>query len=144
MLILRNIKTPNLEKKCSLFILSSLPKFSWKIVIFFTFRSLSVCFIRVFQFSIFWTVGESTDFLLKLKVDIVKAKLSTMEHLQFYLLKHPYSKLLVMKNLKRFNVNGFKIYASIYTLKFNQNKSSLFHRLTGVTTKQGCRHTITI
>jgi len=28
----------------------------------------------------------STDFLVELKVDIVKAKLSTLEHLQFYLL----------------------------------------------------------
>jgi len=41
----------------------------------------------------FGTVGLSTDFLVELKLDIVKTKLSTVKHLQFYLLNDTYSRL---------------------------------------------------
>ena len=46
-----------------------------------------------FNFQFFATVGESTDFLLELKLDKIKAKLSTIKNFQFYLLKDPYSEL---------------------------------------------------
>ena len=46
-----------------------------------------------FNFQCFGTALESTYFLVKLKLGIVKKELSTRKHLQFYLLKSPYSKL---------------------------------------------------
>ena len=46
--------------------------------------------LRYFIPQFFGTVGLSTDFLVEL---IVKTKLSTVKHLQFYLLNDTYSRL---------------------------------------------------
>ena len=46
-----------------------------------------------FNFQVFGTVGESTDSLVEFTLDIVKAKLSTIKRLQFYLVKDPHNKL---------------------------------------------------
>ena len=54
----RKIKVPNLEQVLFTYFLN----FHTKILMFSTLRYLTVCFIRVFQFSIFGTVLESTDF----------------------------------------------------------------------------------
>jgi len=64
-----------------------------------------------FNSQFFGTVGLSTDFLVELKIDIVKTKLSTVKHLQFYLLKihiADYLKAWMTKNLEN---PAFKIYA---------------------------------
>jgi len=45
------------------------------------------------MFYYFGTVGLSTDFLVELKLDIVKTKLSTVKNLQFFLLNDTYSRL---------------------------------------------------
>ena len=73
-----------------------------------------------FNSQFFGTVGLSTDFLVELKLDIVKTKLSTVTDLQFYLLKiSDYLKAWVTKYLENPNVNAFEIYArkSVYIFK---------------------------
>ena len=69
----------------------------------------------------FGTVELSTDFLVELKLDILKTKLSTVKHLQFYhLMIHiaDYLKTWVTKNLENPNVDGFEIYTrkSVHTI----------------------------
>ena len=61
----------------------------------------------------FGTVGLSmaTDFLVELKLDMIKTKLSTVKHLQFYLyILVDYLKTWATKNLENPNVDGFEIY----------------------------------
>ena len=50
-------------------------------------------YVLIGYFNFFGTVGFSTDFLVELKLDIVKTKLSTVKHLQFYFLKGTNSRL---------------------------------------------------
>ena len=55
-----------------------------------TLRFLSVCFIRVFQFSIFWNCFRVH---LLPETRHSKTELSPRKHFQFHLLKSPYSEL---------------------------------------------------
>ena len=67
-----------------------------KIIMFSTSKILERISVLLVYFipQFFGTVGLSADFLVELKLDIVKTKLSTVKHLQFYL---SYSRLFENK-----------------------------------------------
>ena len=94
-LFVRKIKTPiNLEQVFFTYSFFTFLNFHTKILMFSTWRFMSVCFIRVFQFSTFWNCFRVYKLPGKTQS---RNKTSTRKHFQFYLLKNPYSELFENK-----------------------------------------------